>query len=268
MTYIATDQSRHGGNPVHLIRFDYQSTTYRYSTGVSDFDDGLHTWTAHEISPIEDMTISDNVDRSPITLKTKLTNPVAQLFRTGSIEASVTCLIYELHETDGEMVLIHSGRILGRYAKLEGKKREIELKSEPIMTATKRPSIREVSGLLCGYVLYDTSLCKATKNAIPGIVTSTSGINLVISGASSAPAGYLRNGYLETASEKRMIIGHSGDNIDVTTVMQGLEVGDAVTMYIGCNHTTSDCNNKFSNLDNFGGEPFIPSKNPHEGSIA
>ena len=267
MTYIATDRTRHGGNPVHLIRFDYQSTTYRYSTGVSDFDDGSHTWIAHEISPIEDMTISDNVDRSPITLKTKLTNPVAQLFRSGAIESSVTCLIYEVHETDGEMVLIHSGRILGRYAKLEGKKREIELKSEPIMTATKRPSIRERSGELCGYVLYDTCLCRATKNSIPGVVTAINGSALVVSGASSAPDGYLRTGYIETSQEKRMITYHSGDNIEVTTVMQGLEVGDTVTMYIGCNHTTSDCNNKHSNLDNFGGEPFIPRKNPHEGSI-
>lgn len=267
MTYIATDQSVHDGNPVHLIRFDYQSTTYRYSTGVSDFDDGDHTWTAHEISPIEDLTISDNVDRSPITLKTKLTNPVAQLFRTGAIEASVTCLIYEVHESDGEMVLIHSGRILGRYAKLEGKKREVELKSEPIITATKRPSIRERSGLLCGYVLYDPDLCRAVKTAIPGVVTSISGINLVISGASAAASGYLKNGYLETAEEKRMITAHSGDNITVTTVMQGLEIGDSVTMYIGCNHTTRDCNRKFSNIENFGGEPFIPSKNPHEGTM-
>lgn len=35
-------------------------------------------------------------------------------------------------------------------------------------------------------------------------------------------------------------------------------VGDAFNIYAGCNKTLSECETKFSNLVNFGGEPFVP----------
>jgi uncharacterized phage protein (TIGR02218 family) len=36
------------------------------------------------------------------------------------------------------------------------------------------------------------------------------------------------------------------------------QAGDAFTITPGCNHTTDDCINKFDNIVNFKGEPFIP----------
>jgi hypothetical protein len=46
----------------------------------------------------------------------------------------------------------------------------------------------------------------------------------------------------------------------------GIAVGQAVTLYPGCDHTTTTCDGKFSNLNNYGGFPHIPTKNPFGGS--
>lgn len=267
MTYSAVDQTTHDGEPIHLLKFTYQETIWRFTTGDEDFYDGIETWLASEIEPLGDLNVSDNLDRSPIQIVTKLTNPVAQLFRTSALESSVSLLVYEVHVEDAELSLLHTGRVLGRHVKMKGKKRTATLKSEPLITGQKRPAIRETTGKICPYVLYDASTCKATKNPIIGTIASFSGNSLVVTGADAVADGQLISGYIETTEEKRMITSHTGTSITVTTTMQGLEVGDSVNMYIGCDHSTQDCIDKHSNIENFGGEPFIPSKNPHDGRI-
>jgi hypothetical protein len=67
------------------------------------------------------------------------------------------------------------------------------------------------------------------------------------------PAGHLAGGLLEWVDgggmlERRMIMTHSGNNAP------------------GCDHTTGAAGcGKFNNVANFGGFPYIPTKNPHGG---
>lgn len=39
-------------------------------------------------------------------------------------------------------------------------------------------------------------------------------------------------------------------------------VGDSITAYAGCTRTAACCNNRFANLANFGGFPYVPTQNP------
>jgi len=39
-----------------------------------------------------------------------------------------------------------------------------------------------------------------------------------------------------------------------------------VKIYPGCDRVRATCESKFDNLDNFGGFPWIPTKNPFGGS--
>ncbi|MEW6169845.1 MAG: phage BR0599 family protein [Pseudomonadota bacterium] len=63
-----------------------------------------------------------------------------------------------------------------------------------------------------------------------------------------------------------MIVAHSADSITLAAVPPGLSVGATVVLYPGCDHTLSTCESKFGNSANFGGFPFIPTKNPFGGS--
>ncbi|MDG4870579.1 phage BR0599 family protein, partial [Guyparkeria sp. 1SP6A2] len=46
----------------------------------------------------------------------------------------------------------------------------------------------------------------------------------------------------------------------------GLEVGQEIEVYPGCDRTAATCNAKFNNLLNYGGFDFIPPKGPFEGT--
>jgi hypothetical protein len=46
----------------------------------------------------------------------------------------------------------------------------------------------------------------------------------------------------------------------------GLAIGDEVTVSPGCAHTQAVCNDVYSNGENYGGFPFMPRKNPFDGT--
>jgi len=61
---------------------------------------------------------------------------------------------------------------------------------------------------------------------------------------------------------RRGIKIHDGDTVTVTHPVAGLEPGSVLIALPGCNHTTTHCNDKFSNILNFGGFPYMTEKNP------
>lgn len=76
-----------------------------------------------------------------------------------------------------------------------------------------------------------------------------------------------------TASGERMSIREQNDpNPGISSVavlslqlpIPGLKVGDAVTVYAGCDHSIGTCRVKFDNKQSFGGLPAMPVANPFE----
>ncbi|ELF9250511.1 phage BR0599 family protein, partial [Salmonella enterica] len=43
----------------------------------------------------------------------------------------------------------------------------------------------------------------------------------------------------------------------------GLQVGQPVKLYPGCDRTIATCDNKFANHLNYGGQPHMPGKSPY-----
>jgi len=65
---------------------------------------------------------------------------------------------------------------------------------------------------------------------------------------------------------RRSIVAHSGANLTLTRPVPEFAVGSQIRLYPGCDHTKGTCNTKFNNLDNFGGFPWIPIRNPFDGN--
>jgi hypothetical protein len=77
--------------------------------------------------------------------------------------------------------------------------------------------------------------------------------------------------FVHVASGERMTIRLQTDlNPGVSTVADlslqmpivGLQIGDSVEVYAGCDWLVQTCNGKFGNKNNFGGFPELPTKNP------
>ena len=63
-------------------------------------------------------------------------------------------------------------------------------------------------------------------------------------------------------SERRTIIEHTENKITIAYRMINLQNNDQVRVYPGCDGRAQTCRDKFGNLINFLGFPFIPIENP------
>lgn len=60
----------------------------------------------------------------------------------------------------------------------------------------------------------------------------------------------------------RLILSQTEDVLTLVLPFYEPILGKNVTVYAGCDHSlTGDCQNKFNNTDNFGGFPYVPTKN-------
>jgi len=77
-------------------------------------------------------------------------------------------------------------------------------------------------------------------------------------------AGYFIGGVVEFTfgNESRTIIAHSGSTITMSYRMIDLEDDDSVDAYPGCDGRAATCRDKFVNILNFFGYPYIPIENP------
>ena len=70
--------------------------------------------------------------------------------------------------------------------------------------------------------------------------------------------------------DKRLITSYNEtgarDQIQILNAFEGLSAGEAMTAFAGCRRIRQVCNTKFSNIENFGGFPYIPIRNPFGGS--
>jgi uncharacterized phage protein (TIGR02218 family) len=74
--------------------------------------------------------------------------------------------------------------------------------------------------------------------------------------------GYFVFGTVEFGDDARTIVDHIGSVITINFKIKTLTDGDLIKAYPGCDGRITTCKNKFDNLLNFLGFPFIPEENP------
>ncbi|WP_404405386.1 DUF2163 domain-containing protein [Pelagibacterium halotolerans] len=111
----------------------------------------------------------------------------------------------------------------------------------------------------CGLVLGPTGFkADAVVTAVEG------GARITVSGLSGFADGWFAYGHVSWTSGARTgiedgISVHSGAVITLDqTVADSIAVGDALTVYAGCDKQFSTCKSKFNNAVNFQGFPHIP----------
>lgn len=121
----------------------------------------------------------------------------------------------------------------------------------------------------CNHVLYD-GRCGVDRAAhkFDGVVKTVGGAAIVLM-SPPASAGVLAAGEIvnKRNGERRLILNNSGATITIGYPFVDLLVDDEVEMVKGCDHSLQTCKDKFDNVINFGGHPYIPADNPFEGTI-
>jgi uncharacterized phage protein (TIGR02218 family) len=132
----------------------------------------------------------------------------------------------------------------------------------------EREGPRATWGSLCQHQLYD-NLCLVdaadftTFNATIDSI-SADGITLTLSGLGSPIPDFVGGRMIkDNGADSRLVVAQSGTVLTLQQPFRSdLVAGATVDIEQGCDHTTGDCIDKFSNIDNFGGFPYTPGLNP------
>lgn len=117
----------------------------------------------------------------------------------------------------------------------------------------------------CPFQLFDSQCTlSAATFAVPVTVATSSTANVLVC-THGQVASYFASGRLLFTSgvgKGRWFTIRDNDTASLTMTRNlGFvpAVGDAMTLYPGCDHQMSTCSGKFGNLVNFGGVPFVPA---------
>lgn len=275
MTYDAKERSRQQGQPIQLFMFRYGEGTdavYCYT----DAEDS-QTFDGREYTPIAivrgAITSSGTLDKAKLELRLDGNTDIGILYKNYPPSFVVTLIIRAHHIGDTEYPVVWSGIVRGGGPA----ESEIVLTCEPISTQMKRNGLRRNYQYGCPHVLYGVN-CRADKAlaTYTGVVASmtTSTVTLVAGWNGAIAVTKFAAGMLSWLNdlgnlELRTINSVIGDTINVKGALRDIHVGMSVDAILGCDHTVEDCENLhreiltgLSNINNYGGQPWIPSENP------
>lgn len=263
MTYDAIERSADLGRPVEIFTFARGEILWRFTSANEDVSEGGNTYTTAVIrrGPVEQGT---EISRNNMRLTVPRDFPIAALYQIAPPSEVVTMTLRQFHFGDGEAIVLWTGRIVS----VSFMNTEAEIILEPIYTSLRRNGLRRAYQRQCPHVLYGPA-CKvnATAYRVSAVVDSVSGLNVTSPTFDAQPDGYWEGGYIEWqiatgTFERRFIYGHVGAQLELDMVTLDLAVGQTVFVYPGCDHSITTCRDKFSNVLNYGGMPYIPVKNP------
>ncbi len=284
MTFPTYEESTASGDPVQCYLFRYGTEPgeyYAYTTHTDELEvdhGGSIGMVIYEPVPIKREGINSNgtLDKSVLKIDTDIGTDLAEIFRVYPPSSVVTLTIYEGHveDPDAEFLAVWAGRITA----VQRNRSELSLSGEPVSTQMRRPGLRRNYQYGCPHALYQGEVgkpgCHADKAAatVSATVAGIAGTNVTLEpgweGAFTA-AKFLR-GMLEwtpagASIQRRTIIRIAGDVLTLSGLPTALSAADSVDVVLGCNHKAfapdGDCQALHDNLLDYGGEPWIPTKN-------
>lgn len=118
--------------------------------------------------------------------------------------------------------------------------------------------------LNCNHNVFDDK-CGLTKSSYKTTTTVTlDSTGLIISSADfgTKDDGYFTGGEIEFGDESRTAVAHEGNDVTLMYRFLGDVDGQSIGAYPGCDGRVETCRDKYSNVNNFLGFPFIPTENP------
>jgi uncharacterized phage protein (TIGR02218 family) len=261
MSFTAYEQSDYDGMPVELYRFSMGANLWLYTSA-----DRVIPKLTEEYQPVyitrSRLTNTGDYRKATVDITVGGDNPLALIYRSGWLSGTVMLTVFRHHYGDVDFTVIWKGRVIN--CKWQGS--TAELTSESASTMLSQASLRRHYQVGCPHALYG-SACGINEASykVSGTLSVVTATLLTVPGISAYGNGYFTGGMLQCNNELRMIVAHSGDTVTIVDSIASAIVGNTVYLWPGCARTMDSCLNKFNNLDNYGGLPFLPSKNPFSG---
>jgi len=277
MAFLDYEQSQRDGRPVELFLFqnDVSATGIGYTNNLEAITVGVQGYEAINIFRTEP-EYSDEADKSSIEIVVPKSNTFAQRYVIIAPGDRYTVSVYRKHvdQNSPEVSLFWRGYIA--QVTFEGNQARILCRS--LLELTTRQTPRMTFQQPCNHVLYDercTVLEAAYRTVRVPDSVSADGVTLTFTNVNTlspvigAPSGYQGNfwvgGYIVTPDniDYRLIIAQSGaSTLQIQYPFLDSPAGKSLNIFAGCDHQPATCRDKFSNIINFGGHPYLPERNP------
>lgn len=266
MSLDARETSRAEGAPTRLYKFDLGGLEVGHTDGETDFFwNGL----TYEAVPIShgDIVSSGGTKQSSVEVVMAASAPLAVRLRGFPLSAVLGVTIFQGHPEDGEFLAAFVGRVSSRSVK--GAK--VHFACEGAGASMQRTGLRRHYQYGCPHVLYGPQ-CRADKSrATTQVVVASVNGPIVTLPTDWVPLNLKpkhRMGLFawtdgDGLNEVRTILRVDGDELLLSGTADTLLPGFEAQVSWGCDHTLAgDCRTLHLNAPNFGGQPFIPLKNP------
>lgn len=266
MAFIDLELSIFGGKPNELYKFVHGTDIFCYSSILKEivYDEDTYTKLAIHRERIGQTV---EINKTDLSISCPISSDIAQLYLTGSPENIVTLTIFKQHQGADDTIVLWKGRVISAKVNYPS----IDFSCEAIYSMQKRSGLRARYLRNCRHVLYGDE-CRLNKEDFV-IAGTVAGIDdsltiLTVPEAAGYADGYFIAGMISTANGAfRFIVNHVGSTLTLSSVIMSLAAEDLINLYPGCDHSLTTCRDKFNNLYNNGAFPWIPTKNPFEGSI-
>jgi uncharacterized phage protein (TIGR02218 family) len=279
MSYNGEESSRKSGSPVELYDINLGSDSWHFTSS----EDTI-TMDAIDYEPMPVHRESFPIGREENKPETPITLPASHPFVRKFIQlvpseiASVSLRRYHRFDLTTEVISLFTGYVTGVKFSDDGLTATIGV--APFTANMSRPVPRYVYSGLCNHVLGDR-WCNAdgtvdlATDSSPGgkafkyvgnLSAFTTPTRITVDGVSSTyPDNFFQSGRVVTAAGDTRLITHQIGNscyLYVPLFEGAALIGNNVTLFAGCDHTVPTCKDKFGNVINFGGFPFVPLNNP------
>jgi hypothetical protein len=292
MSYAAKEQGDYTGNPIELFRFSWTGEVRNWTSGDETISYGGEDY---EPYPIRRGNLTGGADALKVGVP--IDCELKDLLTGNDI---LSLKIYREHRDDANAIIIFSGRVMG----LAGVGDMIELDCHPFLKLLERPMPQHIFQTGCNWRVYDDH-CQADPEGLDKLgidltqewaLTAVAGRRLTATGLGGYHVG--NDPLVEDAYDDYFTAGIAkwtdGDGVEhIRYIMQhfgaagiganlrklgwvdldyafpaGCMAGETVTFIAGCKRTATVCDAKFDNVANFGGYPYIPTRNPwREGVV-
>lgn len=263
MGYVEKEQSLISGEPIELYRFKKGDQFWTFNdSNVSIIYNGK----IYDPALIRrgDIELTSNCLKNLLKIEVDKTNKFAVNFISTPIEGITELTIYRGHGVDpANFIAYWKGSVFS----VQFKPKIVIIVASPKTNSLKRSGLMRKYQRSCSYVLYSTRCTMVKANyKREGTIISIDGTKIEAIIFGTEVNGWFINGLFEIDSRSRMIVWHEGNYIRLMNKIQGLKIGDSFDAYAGCNSSATMCQSaKFNNKINYGGQEFIPDKNPFVG---
>lgn len=209
---------------------------------------------------------TQDLTRNTLDLTVPDTLPLLDLYRGAPTLDVINVTMYRQRKSDGTTAQAWSG-VIGSVSFGAGGAATVHCL--PPMASLRGTGLKRCWQRACPLVVYSAGLgqCNANQAAmrVNGTLTTVTGATVKAAAFATRPDQWFANGWIEwtvgLATERRFVTSHIGDTLTLLTPALA-DVGTVVAAYPGCDQTLATCDSKFGNAVNYGGQPWIPQKNP------